>query len=71
VVTPVRLVAFVTYVMVDQFAIDGVVNGTAGLARRIGTWSRRLAGGSLVNYAVWIGAGAAVLSFLWMWGPGR
>ena len=68
VVTPVRLVAFVTYVVVDQFAIDGLVNGAAGLARRIGAWSRRFASGSLVDYAMWIGGGAAVLSFFWMWG---
>ena len=68
VVTPVRLLAFVTYVVVDQFAIDGLVNGSAGLAKRIGGWSRGLASGSLVNYAVWIGGGAALLAFFWMWG---
>jgi NADH-quinone oxidoreductase subunit L len=68
VVTPVRLLAFVTYVVVDQFAIDGVINGAAGLTRRIGAWSRRSASGSTVDYAIWIGAGALVLSCFWMWG---
>jgi len=67
VVTPLRLLAFATYVVVDQFAVDGAVNGAAALARRIGTWSRRLADGSLRSYGVWIGVGAAVLCFLWMW----
>jgi len=68
VVTPVRLLAFVTYVVVDQFALDGLVNGAATLARRVGSWSRRFADGSLVDYAMWIGAGALVLSCFWMWG---
>ena len=36
-------------------------NGAAGLARRIGSWSRRFASGSLVDYAMWIGGGAAVV----------
>jgi NADH-quinone oxidoreductase subunit L len=68
VVMPVRLLAFVTYVVLDQFAIDGLVNGSAALARGAGSWSRRLASGDLVHYALWIGGGAALLSGLWMWG---
>jgi NADH:ubiquinone oxidoreductase subunit 5 (subunit L)/multisubunit Na+/H+ antiporter MnhA subunit len=68
VVTPVRLVSFVTYVVLDQFAIDGLVNGSAALARKAGGWSRRMASGDLVHYALWIGGGAALLSGLWMWG---
>jgi NADH-quinone oxidoreductase subunit L len=67
VVTPLRLVAFVTYVVVDQFIIDGLVNGCASLVRNLGTWTRKLTDGSLTTYALWIGAGAAVLSFFWMW----
>jgi len=67
IVTPVRLVAFVTAVVVDQFAIDGLVNGTAALVRRLGERSRQLADGNLKTYALWMGAGAVVLSFLWMW----
>jgi hypothetical protein len=58
----------VTYVVLDQFAIDGLVNGSAALARGVGSWSRRIASGDLVHYALWIGGGAALLSGLWMWG---
>jgi NADH-quinone oxidoreductase subunit L len=67
VVLPARLLAFVTAVVVDQFAIDGLVNGSASLARAAGQRSRRLASGDLRVYALWMGAGAVVLSFLWMW----
>jgi NADH-quinone oxidoreductase subunit L len=67
IVTPLRLLAFVTYVVVDQFVIDGLVNGSAALAKNVGARTRRLADGNLTSYALWIGAGAAVLSFLWMW----
>jgi len=54
-------------VVIDQFLIDGLVNGAAALARGAGARTRALANGSLTSYAIWIGAGAAVLSFLWMW----
>jgi len=67
VVLPTRLLAFVTAVVVDQFAIDGLVNGCASLARAVGQRTRRMADGDLRNYALWIGAGAVLLSFLWMW----
>ncbi len=67
IVLPARLIAFVTAVVVDQFAIDGLVNGAAALARSVGQSSRRLASGNLKDYALWIGAGAVFLSFLWMW----
>ena len=67
VVMPVRLVAFVTAVVVDQFAIDGLVNGSAALARDVGRRTKRLTDGNLKTYALWMGAGAVVLSFFWMW----
>jgi NADH-quinone oxidoreductase subunit L len=67
VVLPLRLLAFVTAVVVDQFAIDGLVNGAGALARALGERGRRLADGRAQGYAVWIGAGAVLLSFLWMW----
>ncbi len=67
IVLPARLLAFVTAVVIDQFAIDGLVNGVASLARSLGTSSRRLASGNLKDYALWIGAGAVFLSVLWMW----
>jgi NADH-quinone oxidoreductase subunit L len=67
VVLPLRLTAFVTAVVVDQFAIDGLVNGAGSLARSLGERSRRLADGRAQSYALWIGAGAVLLSALWMW----
>ena len=67
VVMPLRLVAFVTAVVVDQFAIDGLVNGSAALTRKLGQRSRELADGNLKTYALWMGAGTVVLSVLWMW----
>jgi NADH-quinone oxidoreductase subunit L len=65
VVQPTKLTAFVTAVVVDQFAIDGVVNGTATLARGAGQRLRKLTDGRIVTYALWIGGGAVVLAFLW------
>jgi NADH-quinone oxidoreductase subunit L len=67
VVLPTRLVAFVTAVVVDQFAIDGLVNGCATLARSVGQRTRRMVDGDLRSYALWICAGAVLISFLWMW----
>jgi NADH-quinone oxidoreductase subunit L len=67
IVLPLRLVAFVTAVVIDQFAIDGLVNGTAALARDLGERSRRIASGSLTSYALWIGTGAVALACIWMW----
>jgi NADH-quinone oxidoreductase subunit L len=66
VVQPTKLLAFVTAVVVDQFAIDGMVNGTATLARGAGERLRRLADGRIVTYALWIGGGAVVLVLLLM-----
>jgi NADH-quinone oxidoreductase subunit L len=67
VVLPVRLTAFVTAVVIDQFAIDGLVNGAGNLARALGERGRRAADGHVQSYALWIGAGAVLLSGLWMW----
>jgi NADH-quinone oxidoreductase subunit L len=67
IVLPLRLVAFVTAVVIDQFAIDGMVNGTAALARDIAERSRRIASGDLTTYALWIGTGAVALACIWMW----
>jgi NADH-quinone oxidoreductase subunit L len=67
VVLPLRLAAFVTAVVVDQFAIDGLVNGAGTLARGAGEKVRRLATGSIVTYGLWIGGGAAAIAFAWMW----
>ena len=67
VVMPVRLLAFVTAIVVDQFLIDGLVNGSAALARAAGERSRRLADGRLESYGMWMGAGAVLIAFVWLW----
>jgi NADH-quinone oxidoreductase subunit L len=67
VVSPLRLIAFVVAVVVDQFAIDGLVNGAGALARGAGGVVRRMSDGSLKSYALWMGAGTVVIALLWMW----
>jgi len=66
IVQPVKLTAFLIATLVDQFAIDGVVNGAGALARSLGGRARKLVDGSLKNYALWMGAGAAALALLWI-----
>ena len=51
---------------VDQRGIDGLVNGAGSLARALGTHLRALSDGQVKGYAIWMGAGAAGLSLLWM-----
>ncbi len=67
VVEPVKLLAFFIATLIDQFVIDGVVNGAAALARDLARRSRKLADGSVKHYALWMGAGAAVLALIWIW----
>jgi NADH-quinone oxidoreductase subunit L len=67
IVQPIKLIAFVIAVVLDQFAIDGIVNGTASLARGGGERLRRMTDGRIKTYALWIGAGAIVIAALWMW----
>ncbi|HTF87246.1 MAG TPA: NADH-quinone oxidoreductase subunit L [Planctomycetota bacterium] len=67
IVQPFKLLAFVTYVVIDQFGIDGAVNGSAALARATGGSLRALTDGRIKTYAIWIGSGAALITFLWMW----
>ncbi|HUR28433.1 MAG TPA: NADH-quinone oxidoreductase subunit L [Planctomycetota bacterium] len=67
IVQPFKLLAFVTYVVIDQFGIDGAVNGSASLARATGSGLRALTDGRIKTYAIWIGTGAALFVFLWMW----
>ncbi|MCC7012267.1 MAG: NADH-quinone oxidoreductase subunit L [Planctomycetes bacterium] len=67
IVFPLRLVAHVIAFVIDAFAIDGLVNGAGSTAREIGAVARKSASGSLATYALWMGAGAVVLSALWMW----
>jgi NADH-quinone oxidoreductase subunit L len=67
VVLPLRMAAFVIAVVVDQFAIDGLVNGVATAAKDLGARLRGTASGSLAGYALWMGAGAVLVSLAWMW----
>jgi NADH-quinone oxidoreductase subunit L len=68
IVQPLKLVAFVIAVVVDQFAIDGVVNGLGRLARKAGGRLKYLTDGSVSSTGIWMGAGAAVIAILWMTG---
>ena len=67
IVKPVGVLAFLIAVVVDQFAIDGMVNGAGNLARRSGTSLRRFADGSIASYGLWMGGVTAGIAFLWIW----
>ncbi len=67
VVGPVKLLAFVIAVVVDAFAIDGLVNGVAALTRGIGGRVRKMADGSIATYGLWMGAVTALMAFLFLW----
>lgn len=64
---PVKLIAFVIAVVVDQFAIDGIVNGIGALARDTGARWRRQADGNIATYGLWMGAFTALIAFLFLW----
>ena len=64
IVQPIKLLAFLIYVLLDQFVIDGAVNGSAALARGTAARVRRFTDGSLKGYALWMGVGAVVLALL-------
>ncbi len=67
IVGPLRLLSFVVSVVVDAFAIDGLVNGSAALVREIARSARGLVNGKLASYALWMVGGAATLGLVWMW----
>jgi NADH-quinone oxidoreductase subunit L len=67
IVQPVKLIAFVIAVVVDQFAIDGLVNGVAALARDVGQRWRRMSDGQIATYGLWMGAFTALIAFLLLW----
>ena len=67
IVQPVKLLAFFIATLVDQFVIDGAVNGVAALAKTVGGKGRKLVDGSVKNYALWMGSGAAILTLVWIW----
>ncbi len=67
IVGPIKLLAFVIAVVVDAFAIDGLVNGVAAATRGTGSRVRRMADGSIATYGLWMGAVTAVMAFLFLW----
>lgn len=68
IVEPVRLVALGISVVVDQFIIDGLVNGAAALARSMGGRARKLASGNIASYGLWMGGVAVGIALLWVLG---
>ncbi|HKX46651.1 MAG TPA: hypothetical protein VJP77_08100, partial [Planctomycetota bacterium] len=66
VVQPVKLLAFLVSILVDQLVVDGLVNGSATLTRSAGSAVRRFSDGSLKTYALWMGSGAVVLALAWL-----
>jgi NADH-quinone oxidoreductase subunit L len=70
IVQPVKLAGFLIAVVVDQFAIDGLVNGTAALAKAAGTRVRRMTDGSIATYALWMGGVTASIAIVWIWWGG-
>ncbi|MFT7671119.1 MAG: NADH-quinone oxidoreductase subunit L, partial [Planctomycetota bacterium] len=65
---PLKLASFVIAVVVDQFAIDGVVNGAAALAKKTAGRLRSLTDGGVASFGLWMGAGATVLAVIWLAG---
>jgi NADH-quinone oxidoreductase subunit L len=71
IVRPLRLAALGLALVVDQLLIDGLVNGSAALARGLGRRARRMADGSIAHYGLWMGAAAALIAVLWIFGGTR
>ena len=67
IVQPLKLLAFIVSAVIDAFAIDGLVNALGSGARGLGTRLRRISDGTIANYGLWMGAGAVLLAFFWMW----
>ncbi len=70
IVGPVKLLAFVIAVVVDAFAIDGLVNGAAAFTRGTGARVRKMADGNIATYGLWMGAVTALMAFLFLWKHG-
>jgi NADH-quinone oxidoreductase subunit L len=66
VVQPVKLAAFAIAVLIDQFAIDGLVNGAASLAKSGAARVRKMANGNIATYGLWMGGVAALIAFYFM-----
>jgi NADH-quinone oxidoreductase subunit L len=68
VVQPVRLIAFGVSVVIDQFIIDGLVNGSAAFARSLGARLRKTVDGDISTYGLWMGGAALGMALVWMLG---
>jgi NADH-quinone oxidoreductase subunit L len=66
IVLPLKSGASVLAGAFDQGVIDAGVNGLGRLAGAAGTSLRALADGQVKSYALWMGAGAAAISLLWV-----
>ena len=65
IVAPLRLFSYVIATLVDQMLIDGLVNGAGRLAMKSGSKLRSVVDGSVMSYALWMGAGASMLTVIW------
>ncbi|MBI5362294.1 MAG: hypothetical protein HZA53_03885 [Planctomycetes bacterium] len=70
VVRPMQLLFFFVAIVIDQFGIDGAVNGAGAVARACGDRVRRMTNGNIATYGLWMGAAAAVIAFLFLKGIG-
>ena len=61
------MLGFLIAVVVDQFAIDGLVNGAGALAESTAQRVRHMASGSIATYGLWMGAAAALIAFFFLW----
>ncbi len=66
VVQPLKLFSFLLATLCDQLAIDGAVNAAGALLSSLGYRLRRVVDGSVKNYALWMGVGAAALAIIWI-----
>jgi NADH-quinone oxidoreductase subunit L len=66
IVQPLVLAGFAIAVVVDQFAIDGLVDGAGTLARRLGARARSMATGQIAAYGLWMGAAAALIAIFFL-----
>jgi len=66
IVLPLRAGSEVLSRRIDQGGIDAAVNGAGRMAVLLGGRLRALNDGQVKHYALWMGAGAAALSLLWV-----
>ena len=51
----------------DVGLANGPCSPTGRMATALGTRLRRVVDGSVQNYALWMGVGAAAIAMLWIW----